>query len=205
MENLGKYLYELREQRGIDYRRIHDDIRLEKHHIKALEENRLFDIGHYGFVKALVYNYARYLEADLPAVMHEFGIMMPDNTKKEFNPRKALKEKKIMLSTNFLWTIGITVFAAILGSILYYSYINGWLATPEFFGKDNQETRQETAINPEPPKPDSLRLRMRVLSESIPQNNMATDLNRTSTRAVHDTTDYVGNILGKSPVNVPVN
>ncbi len=204
MENLGKYLFELREKRGINYRRIHDDIRLEERQIKALEENRLFEIGSYGFVKVLLYNYARYLEADLKAVMHEFSVMMPDNTKQEFTQRKVLKEKKIMLSTNFLWTVGIVVFVAILSSILYYSYSNGWLASPDFFNKASSPKRQETTEQAEPQKPDSLRIRMRALSESIPKSNVASDLHGSS-KAIHDTTDYMGNILGKSPVNVPVN
>ena len=125
MENLGKYLKDLRESRAIDYNQVYEDIRITQAQIEAMEENRLFDLGHYGFVKALIYNYARYLEADLDAVMREFMVMMPANTKKEFRPNKVVKEKKIMLSTNFLWTVGILVFVAILGSILFHSYRQG--------------------------------------------------------------------------------
>jgi hypothetical protein len=47
-------------------------------------------------------------------------------------------------------------------------------------------------------------MRMRILSESIPQSNVTQD--RKSTDSVpRDTTDYIGNILGKSPVNVRIN
>ena len=59
---------------------------------------------------------------------------------------------------------------------------------------------------PDPEKPDSLRLRMRELSESIPATPATVNDNGNSRKtASRDTTDYLGKILGKSPVNVPVN
>ena len=204
MESLGKYLRELRLQRDLSYDQVWQDIRLAEQNIRALEENRLFDIGNYGYVKAMVFNYARYLEADVDKVMAELKIMMPENTKKEFTPRKTLKESKIMLSTNFLWTVGILIFVAILGSILLYSYNQGWLQTPELFERHTEVAESPELKTDEEQKPDSMRMRMRILSESIPQSNVTQD--RKSTDSVpRDTTDYIGNILGKSPVNVRIN
>ena len=113
MESLGKHLLELRLKRGISYDTIWQDLRFSENQIKALEANKFFEIGEYGIVKAMIYNYARYLEADVSAVMAEFRIMMPEHTKKEFTPRKNLIEKKIMLSTNFLWTVGIVIFVSV--------------------------------------------------------------------------------------------
>lgn len=204
MESLGKYLRELRLQRDLSYDTVWQDIRLAEQNIRALEENRLFDIGNYGYVKAMIFNYARYLEADVDKVMAELKIMMPENTKKEFTPRKTLKESKIMLSTNFLWTVGILIFVAILGSILLYSYNQGWLQTPELFERHTEVAESPEVKTDEEQKPDSMRMRMRILSESIPQSNVTQD--RKSTDSVpRDTTDYIGNILGKSPVNVRIN
>ncbi|MDD2596648.1 MAG: helix-turn-helix domain-containing protein [Candidatus Cloacimonetes bacterium] len=204
MESLGKYLRELRLQRDLSYDTVWQDIRLAEQNIRALEENRLFDVGNYGYVKAMVFNYARYLEADVDKVMAELKIMMPENTKKEFTPRKTLKESKIMLSTNFLWTVGILIFVAILGSILLYSYNQGWLQTPELFERHTEVAESPEVKTDEEQKPDSMRMRMRILSESIPQSNVTQD--RKSTDSVpRDTTDYIGNILGKSPVNVRIN
>jgi cytoskeletal protein RodZ len=137
MESLGKYLRELRLQRDLSYDQVWQDIRLAEQNIRALEENRLFDIGNYGYVKAMIFNYARYLEADVDKVMAELKIMMPENTKRNL-PRKTLKESKIMLSTNFLWTVGILIFVAILGSILLYSYNQGWLQTPQLFERHTE-------------------------------------------------------------------
>jgi cytoskeletal protein RodZ len=204
VENLGKYFLDLREQRGLSYARILEDIRIPEKQIRALEENRLFELGHYGFVKALVYNYARYLEADLDAVMREFAVLMPDNTKREFIAQRIEKEKKIMLSTNFLWTLGIAIFVAILGSILLYSHRQGWLQAPDFFSRDTKEIAAEKTPEPDPQKPDTLRQRMRLLSESIPAGNSSARVVNRSV-SLRDTTDYIGAILGESPVNVTIN
>ncbi|HNQ44092.1 MAG TPA: helix-turn-helix domain-containing protein [Candidatus Cloacimonadota bacterium] len=204
MEDLGKYLLSRRESLGISYQRVWEDIRIREEHIKLLESNRLFEIGPYGVVKAIVFNYARCLEADINSVMAEFKVMMPEHTKKEFIPQRSIREKKILLSTNFLWTIGILIFVAILGGILLHSYRQGWLKTPDFFASTQDSTRVERkkadAIET---KPDSLRMKMRILSETIPKSNTATDLTGKKA-APADTTDYIGNILNHSPLNVPI-
>jgi cytoskeletal protein RodZ len=204
VESLGKYFLQLRQSRQIDYPQIWQELKITEQQIKALEQDRYFELGTYGFVKLLVYNYARYLEADLDLVMAEFRIMMPEHTKPEFTPRKNLKEKKILLSTNFLWTLGIVIFVAILGSILLHSYRQGWLNTPEFFKQDKPSKQSEAVVLEEKEEPDSLRQRMRILSESIPQTNVAADLKHGDLFDA-DNTDYIGRILGESPVNVQIN
>jgi len=203
MEDLGRYFLELRQKRGLNYEEIFDEIKINEEQIKAIEEDRLFDLGNYGMVRALVFNYARFLEADLSAVMAELKIMMPEHTKKDFTPRKTLKEKKILLSTNFLWTVGILVIAAILGSILLYSYRQGLLVTPEFFVRNTEKEQTQTSSDPAPELPDTLRIRMRMLSEGIPTHTVSDS--SPATNPLGDNADYIGEILGESPVNVQIN
>ena len=205
MENLGKYFLELRQTRELSYKRIWEDLRISEEQIKYLEANRIFELGPYGIAKVLVYNYARYLEADLDAVMHEFGIMMPDTTRSRFIPQKTVKEKKILLSTNFLWTLAIILIVAVLGSILYHAYSQGWLVTPGFLTAGKPDTVSTAADEPKTDsKPDSLRQRMRILNESVAANNAKQAALPVSQPAFTDTTDYMGNLLGSSPVNVPL-
>ena len=205
MENLGKYFLELRLQRGYSYQDIWKELRFPEKQIKAIEENRFAELGPYGIAKAVVYNYARFLEADLDAVMNAFSYLMPENAKPEFKPATPVKEKKIMLSTNFMWLIGILLIIIILGSILWYAYNQNWLKMPDFFASNktdstaviSKEEKKET-------KPDTLRQRLRAISEAIPQTNNV-PIPKSETKTVPpDTTDYIGNILGDSPVNVPI-
>jgi cytoskeletal protein RodZ len=205
LENLGKYFLELRLQRGYNYQDIWKELRFPENQIKAIEENRFAELGPYGIAKAVVYNYARFLEADLDAVMNAFSYLMPENAKPEFKPATPVKEKKIMLSTNFMWLIGILLIIIILGSILWYAYNQNWLKMPDFFASNktdstaviSKEEKKET-------KPDTLRQRLRAISEAIPQTNNV-PIPKSETKTVPpDTTDYIGNILGDSPVNVPI-
>ncbi len=210
MEDLGHYLKELRESSGISYEQIWEDIRLREDQIKLIEENNLFQLGDFGFCKVLIFNYSRYLNADSAKVMSEFHILMPDTIKGRFVPAKPVKEKKIMLSTNFLWTVGIVIFVLILSSILFTAYQNGYLSSPNIFAKDKadnkpqvDETRNDVA------RPDSLREHMRMLTEGIPKDQeIPTKANKSATkpsRISDDTTDYIGEQMGKSPINIDLN
>jgi len=205
LENLGKYFLELRLQRGYNYQDIWKELRFPENQIKAIEENRFAELGPYGIAKAVVYNYARFLEADLDAVMNAFSYLMPENAKPEFKPATPVKEKRIMLSTNFMWLIGILLIIIILGSILWYAYNQNWLKMPDFFASNKTDS---TAViskeEKEETKPDTLRQRLRAISEAIPQTNNV-PIPKSETKTVPpDTTDYIGNILGDSPVNVPI-
>ncbi|MDZ4182184.1 MAG: helix-turn-helix domain-containing protein [Candidatus Cloacimonadaceae bacterium] len=203
MENLGKHLHDLRESRGLDYHSIYLDIRIRPEQIKMIEDNRFFDLGPYGVAKAIVYNYARYLESDIDEVMAELAIMMPEHTKKSRVRPQNTKHSKIMLSTNFLWSVGIVIFALVLASFVYYAYTQDWLRAPQLFTANAADTTEAKIVQPAKEiKPDTLRLKMRMLSSSINSDEPDQTQNR-GKKALRDTTDYLGKLLGDSPVNVP--
>lgn len=205
MESLGKYFLDLRNSKGISYAKIYKDIIIPEDSIRKMEENRFFELGDYGVCKALVFNYARYLEADVDSVMREFKVMMPEKVQSKFIPRETLKEKKILLSTNFLWMVGILIFVIILASILFHANRQGWLQTPNFFKAEVRDSTATAKAIPEPQnKPDTLRTRMKALSESIPAGEKKITASSEAKTVPADTTDYVGNILGESPLNVPL-
>ncbi len=205
MESLGKYFLELRLRREISYNKISRDILIREDIIRKIEENRFFELGDYGVAKAIVYNYANYLEADLDAVMKEFRVMVPEQVQDKFHPRATLKDKKIMLSTNFLWMVGIVIFAVILASILFHANRQGWLKAPDFFSAQAPDSTANAPIQPEvEDKPDTLRTRMRALSEAIPGSEPTSSAGKGNKSVPADTTDYIGSILGASPLNVPL-
>lgn len=206
MDNLGKYLYDLRLERGIEYSKVFEDIRLREDQIKLIENNRLFDLGPHGVAKAMVFNYARYLEADTEAVLAELRILMPDAIQRHNQPVKQKKTQRIMLSTNFLWGIGILIFVLILGAIVVYSYNQGWLQTPEIFTAEAADTTvvmPEEATEKAEVKPDSTRMKMRELTQEI-NSKPAQTKTPDKSKASRDTTDYIHNFLGDSPINVPI-
>jgi len=214
MENLGQYLLELRQARGIEYAQIYADIRIREDQIKLIETNRFQELGNHGIVKAMLYNYARYLGADVNAVLAEIKVLMPEKEiKRAPITDHGVKQKKIMLSTNFLWAIGIVVFVLILGSILFYAYRQGWLKAPPILRSDKADSTAVIEDQPTPEeasKPDPARERMRQLQENInaadaapkPEKE-AKPVQKTVPPVVRDTTDYINSIMGDSPVNIP--
>lgn len=194
MENLGAYLQKLREDNKISYGKVFEDLRLREDQVRLIEENRFFELGPFGMVKAMVFKYARYLEGDEDAVLAELRVMMPDTTNKDFKPRKEVRERKILLSPNFFWLIGIIIFVVVLGAILWHAYQQGWLKTPELFKAKEPDSTRVEAEKKEPPKPDSLRLRQRELIDTV--TKPAAEQPESATpraQALADTTDYLGN------------
>lgn len=213
MENLGQYLLELRQARNIEYSQIYSDIRIREDQIKLIETNKFFELGNHGIVKAMLYNYARYLGADVNAVLAEIKVLMPEKEiKRAPIADHGVKQNKIMLSTNFLWAIGIVVFVLILGSILFYAYNQGWLKAPPILRSNKADSTAVVTEQPtehETARPDSTRERMRLLQESINAVDEASKpekpdkpIVKPKTAVVRDTTDYLKSLMGDSPVNI---
>ena len=83
MEDLGAYLKELREEKNISFDQIYEDLHLREEQIQLMEENRFSELGHLGFARAMVYNYARYMEADLDVLLE--GFSYDDQIIQQFN------------------------------------------------------------------------------------------------------------------------
>lgn len=206
MENLGAYLQKLREDKGLGYKQVFHDLRLREDQVHLIEDNRFLELGTFGMARAIIQKYARYLDADMNAVVGELREILPEHISREFKPKKPVREKKILLSPNFFWTLGIILLVLVLASIVWYASRQGWLQMPEIFRKAPADSTLVQIQETEPPRPDSLRDRMRQLStapERKPANEAAGG--DTSERTLRDSTDYIGEIIGPSSVNVPLN
>ncbi|HAN40706.1 MAG TPA: hypothetical protein DCQ12_02110 [Candidatus Cloacimonas sp.] len=205
MENLGQYLKKQREAQGLDYFMVYTDIRLKEEQVKLIEDNRFFELGPHGMVRSIVYNYARYLGADLAAVRKELDVLIPEVSHKLQLPQEEKKDKKILLSTNLLWGLGIAVFVIILGLIVYHAYINGWLTPPPILKSGSDSLKTETVVPEEEiPLPDSSRLKMLELTKELNKEAKPGDKDksdRSSKPRKTDNTDYIKNFMQDSPVN----
>jgi len=136
--------------------------------------------------------------------MREFAVYYPDNLRSGYSAPTPPKEKRIMLSTNFLWSVLISVFSLFLAFILYFSYQRGYLKTPEFFQRSKVDSAAiKTPIQES--KPDSLRNRLLMIKDSLPDEDQITQSpDRPASRrsGARDTTDYISIYLGDSPVNI---
>jgi cytoskeletal protein RodZ len=210
MDNLGQYLKAIREEKNFSLESVHNELKLSIEQIEAIESNRLTVLGNYGFAKAMVYSYVRFLDADEKTAMSLFNQIWPSQKQTDFTPRKPIKEKKVLISTNFIWLIAIIVIVIILGAIIWVSYSRGYLERPFQKLKAKPDSIVTVRLNEQQPeKPDTLRARMLKIARETRSNQVkATDArSKASTsikNAIKDTTDYVNEVLfqdKESPFN----
>jgi cytoskeletal protein RodZ len=201
MDSLGKYLLTLREEKNISLETVYKDIKLTVDQVSAIETNRLSVLGNHGFARAMVYTYVRYLAADEKTAMYLFDISWPPQKQTNFTPKKPLKEQKVLISTNFIWLIGIMIIVIVLGSIIWISYTKGYLRRP--FDKLNQSkdnAKTELQSVPQPTKQDTLRERMLKIAHSSIKSKLdpnkkpkTNKINNKFTSA--DSTDYLDTLI----------
>ncbi|HOD60032.1 MAG TPA: helix-turn-helix transcriptional regulator [Candidatus Syntrophosphaera sp.] len=205
MEDLGAYLKELREEKNISFDQIYEDLHLREEQIQLMEENRFSELGYLGFARAMVYNYARYLEADLDEVMQKFNLLMPNNIKK-IEPENKENGKKILLSPNLFWIIGIILIVIVLGTILWHAYTSGWLQMPDLFKSNSSDTTsvEKLTQQEEPiPQKDPIRERQKALMDSITKTQTIQKDTVQKNQPSHiDTMDIIGEIMGPSAMDI---
>jgi len=205
MEDLGAYLKELREEKNISFDQIYEDLHLREEQIQLMEENRFSELGYLGFARAMVYNYARYLEADLDEVMQKFNLLMPNNIKK-IEPENKENGKKILLSPNLFWIIGIILIVIVLGTILWHAYTSGWLQMPDLFKSNSSDTTsvEKLTQQEEPiPQKDPIRERQKALMDSITKTQTIQKDTVQKNQPSHiDTMDIIGEIMGPSVMDI---
>jgi len=205
MEDLGAYLKELREEKNISFDQIYEDLHLREEQIQLMEENRFSELGYLGFARAMVYNYARYLEADLDEVMQKFNLLMPNNIKK-IEPENKENGKKILLSPNLFWIIGIILIVIVLGTILWHAYTSGWLQMPDLFKSNSSDTTsvEKLTQQEEPiPQKDPIRERQKALMDSITKDQTIQKDTVQKNQPSHiDTMDIIGEIMGPSAMDI---
>jgi cytoskeletal protein RodZ len=203
MENLGQYLRSVRVEKNLTIEAIHNEIKLTEEQITAIENNQLSSLGNYGSARAMVYSYIRFIEADEKIGMSLFDMTWPPQKQTKFIPKKPIKEKKVLISTNFIWLLTIILIVIILGSIIWVSYTKGYLKRPFEGIKNGQDSSKtetirsgvKTAIS------DTLRTRMLEISRTSKKGN-STDEKKApesiKSNTFTDTTDYVDEMIFNS-------
>jgi cytoskeletal protein RodZ len=210
MESLGQYLTSLREERNLSVEKVSAEIRLSVSQLTNIENNQLSQFGNYGLARAMVYTYIRFLEADEKTAMYLFDQILPPQVQTQFFSQTPLKEKKVLISTNFIWLITIILIVIILGTIILISYNKGYLRRPFDSIKTEIDTIKIAVPKVEEQvKQDTLRMRLlQIAKESEKPQSIEKSKKKVITKkpksTVIDTTDYVNGLLfndKESPFN----
>jgi cytoskeletal protein RodZ len=201
LDNLGQYLRELREEKNLTITAVQKDTKLSLEQIDSMETNRLTRLGNHGIARAMVYTYVRFLGADEAKAMYLFDLGWPPLKHTKFNPQTPLKEKKVLISTNFIWMISIIILAVILGSIIWISYTKGYLKRPfDSLKKSRDSLTTELPVVQKVEKQDTVRTRMLEIArtqvaskDSV--NKIKQPKPKDSKTAFSDTTDYENGLI----------
>lgn len=201
MESLGQYLRSIREEQNLTIEYVRNEIKLTSEQISAIENNQLSKLGNYGFSRAMVYSYCRFLGADEKITMNLFDMLLPPQRQNNFVPQTPIKEKKLLISINFIWIVAIIIIIVILGSIIWISYSKGYLKRPFDNLKKNQDSTKVVIAAPkEIDKPDTLRQRMLRIANSSTKSKPVSPKTPKANVIIQkqlnaDTTDYVNDLI----------
>jgi cytoskeletal protein RodZ len=201
MENLGQYLQGIRTSKNLSLEQVHSEIKLSLDQLNKIENNQLASLGALGIAKATVYTYVRFLGADEKLSMNLFDTIWPSHKQTHFTPKLPLKEKKVLISTNFIWVIAIILITILLGSIIWISYSRGYLKRPFEKAANSTDTLQNVDNVPlKESKPDTLHARMVQLTRNVqkqPATASHTPVKEKLKKAktVADTTDFVNDLI----------
>ncbi len=211
MENLGQYLQTVRNSKNINMEEVVNDLRLTMEQVTAIESNRLDNLGNYGCVRAMVFTYIRYLEADEKLALNLFEEIWPSQKQKKFIATKPIKEKTLLISVNLIWLIGIILIIIVLGAIIWTSYKKGYLNRPfDVIGKETDSVQSGTAGIVKQVKPDTVRAQMQKVMRSqfrLKDEEAVSKDKKTKVAGgadPQDTTDYVDEMIfdtQESPFN----
>jgi cytoskeletal protein RodZ len=215
MDTIGSYLKTLREEQHLTFEELQHETRMSIQMLMDIEDDHLENIGGYGYAKAIVYTVIRALNADEEKALALFDASFPSEKTSKFKPRKPIKENKILISTNFLYMIGILLLILVLGVIVIRAY-ETYKQTP---GAQNSifnraKIKSDTVkVTPAPPvivKPDTVRMKLlqvkkKAVTTPVNPSPIKTKAKVKASSAVADTTDYTNDLLfhnQDSPLNI---
>ena len=200
MESLGQYLRSIREEKNLTLEAVYNDIKLSVELLTAIESDQLSKLGNYGFAKAMAFTYIRYLNADSKLAMNLFDLILPAQKKTVFKPQLPIKEKKVLISVNFIWLVVITLIVITLGSIILVSYSKGYLKRPteNLIKTEDSVTVKAKAVR-KIETPDTLRTRMLQIANQVnkprsPEKSNGNKIIKTK-KTISDTADYVDEFI----------
>jgi cytoskeletal protein RodZ len=212
METIGSYLKTLREEQHLTFEELRHETRMSVQMLTDIEDNHLENIGGYGYARAIVYTVIRVLNADEEKALALFDASYPREKTTKFKPRKPIKENKILISTNFLYLLGILLLICILGFIVFKAY-QTYKQAPgiqnTIFHRTKIKSDSVKVVPPTPiiVKPDTVRMKLIQVKQKVTTTPVKPTpvKSKTKTTATADTTDYVNDLLfhnQDNPLNI---
>jgi len=186
MESIGQYLKEIRDKRNLSLEELANKTKIQIKNLISIEDNNFDNLGGKGYAKAMIITYARYVEADVDAVLEEFEKTYQEIPDKLYRSR-PVQPKKYLISTNLLSFIFFVILIIVVIVISVKFYKDGKFKSP--FQRSTEEK-----IEKEEEKPESISTLIPEL-ELVSTKQKEEPLPELIQEALHDTTDYLDQLL----------
>jgi cytoskeletal protein RodZ len=198
MQKIGTVLKQIREEKNLTLEDINDKTRIRIDYLQDIESNAFRILNNFGVARAIFHNYGTALGLSEKEILYSFDDTFPHVQGSTFTAQKNIKEKKILISFNLLYLIGISILVMIIALTLVNLYKKGSLGSP--FKKRFITT--ETKVVPESlnsaekfkeTKPDEKREMMKQLKEKVDVKEP--DKKPISSQSLYDNTDYTKELI----------
>lgn len=123
IESIGAYLKSVRKHKKLSLEQISEATRIKVRLLNDIENDIFTNLGGLGYAKAMIVNYARFLDADQVKILELFNEKFSQKPI-HISHDKSIQPKKIILHQNFFAFILLLVVIIILTSLVIYLYKN---------------------------------------------------------------------------------
>ena len=204
MENkiatIGNFLKTERKKKALTLEQISADTKIKIRLLQDIENNTFANLGGLGYAKAMIMNYARYLDINEKKTMALLNQTF--KIKQEYQRHdQSIQPKKLVLPTNFFAFALLAFVIIILTFFIIHLFRTDTLTWPPF--KNIKQKVEVKKVEPKVEKEIKPSKLDRIKQKS---KENSTDLNlQINKKALSDTTDHLNEFLFKNKKNSPLN
>ena len=227
MENIGKYLKDIRESLDLTIDDIASQTRMKTYIVEQIENNDFIAIGDVGFIKIMIITYCRAIDGNEELVQKRLTQIFDKPSEPPIKIVDAKNEKAVIISPNIIYFILLGILIIFLTVAIVHLYRNeafSFNAIREQLATTERRTRPTPQVSEL--APDSLWIMQRRIfyetneiavddERQIPRttrtnlirrnnNNVVSQVANTSNHYMLDDTDYVGDMIFNQVVS-PLN
>lgn len=201
MENVGAFLRELRVQKNMSIEELSSITKVKTYIIEYIENNQFDQLENIGVARIYINTISKALDASSVQINSILAFIDKkyENKKDEtLEPVKHVTPRKIMLSSNFFYSIFLVAVLIAFTWIIVYFYDSGKLTfnklKNELFIAETKSTKTPATENT-PTSSDSIWAKQnRVLNAKASVDHQSANV-ISNVKVIYDTTDYVDELI----------
>jgi len=158
IDSIGKYLQEMRIEKGLEIEDISHGTKLKTYILEQIENDDFDAIGDVGFTKIMIITYARYLQADTEMVNTRLIQLFDKPVEPPIKIETAKNKKTVFIPPNAIYFVLLALLIVFLAYSVYQIYQNESFSFNAIKQQlaTTTETRQRATVPQDDLEPDTL-------------------------------------------------